>query len=188
MKIIRHVNRKIKNKKKFQEQPKKFEKRWKTRPRKNVSLYPYLIGISQYRRNLFLTVADFRGRIKLWTSVGSGGYKNKEKLDYLAVFPTVIEFLKRLEKRRIFRFFLKFKNLRKIRSARKAFKNVFLNFLKKRKKSKFKLLGCWGELYISFNGCRPKKKRRKRKRRRAKWFNRGWNYVLKKKYKKKIKN
>lgn len=185
MKIIRHANRKIKLKKKLQEQPKKFEKRWKTRPRKKVSLYPYIISISQYRRNLFLTVADFRGRIKLWTSMGIGGYKNKEKLDYLAVFPTVIKFLKILKKRKILRFFFIFKNLRRIRGARIAFQKVFFSFVKKTKKNKLLLLGCWTQLHMSFNGCRSKKKRRKRKRRRVKWFNRGWKYRLNLKYKKK---
>lgn len=168
MKIVRHSNKKTKKQKKVQKQPNKFENRWKTRPRKIFSRYPYLMTFAQYRRNVFLTIADFRGRIKIWTSIGSGGYKNKEKIDFLAVFPVVKDFLKTVERRRLNIFFIKFKNLRRRGGARKAFRKVFKTFLQRTRKKKFRFLGCWTELHISFNGCRVKKQRRKRKRRRAK--------------------
>ena len=185
MKIIRKNKTKIKKKNLLEHKP-KFEKRWKTRPHKFFSNYPYLMTVTQFRRNIFLTITDFHGRIKVWTNIGSSGYKNKEKINYLAVFPVVKEFLKVVEKRRLFIFFLIFRNIRRWRGARAAFRHVFHQYLLTKKKKEFRLLGCWTELFISFNGCRLKKKRRKRKKRKSKRLLSGFNYKIKKKFTKKV--
>jgi ribosomal protein S11 len=147
------------------EQLKPFHSTWIPRSRK-YSKYPYLLTISFFRSNVFLTASDFQGRIKVWTNAGRSGFKGRVKTDYMALITVTEHFLKRLYKFGIRYVFFKFKNFRRGRFAiRKAFR-------RNKRKYRFRFLGVWTELHISFNGCRNKKCRRKRKRRfaRRRWF------------------
>lgn len=165
---------------------------WKVRSKK-YSKYPYIITVSFFRKNLFLSVSDICGRIKLWTNAGRLGFKGTDKTQYLSVVTIAEKFFKKLIRYGIRDVFLKFNNYKRSRHAiKKAIKKlklapkrkkyqkkqgklvwVTINGKKKRimkygKPRKIRFLGIWTELHVSFNGCRKRKDRRKRSRRRAK--------------------
>lgn len=133
---------------------------WKVR-KKKYSAYPYVITISFFRTNVFLTASDLRGRIKYWTNAGRLGFKGSEKTAYMAIVTVAEAFFKKIRNSRIKYVFLKFKNFRRPRAAIKK----VIRKLKKEKYRKLRYLGIWTELHVSFNGCRRKKLRRKRQKR-----------------------
>jgi len=110
-----------KNQKKLKKSaPRKNYKPWATRSPK-YSDFPYLITVSFFRRNLFLTAADFQGRIKVWTNAGRVGFKGRTKTEYLALITVTQDCLKKVWMYGIRHVFLKFKNFRRARNAiRKA--------------------------------------------------------------------
>lgn len=183
MKIVR---REKKNKRHNQrlELKKKTYNPWKVRSKK-YSEYPYVVTVSFFRKNVFLSASDLRGRIKFWTNAGRLGFKGADKTQYMAVVTVAEKFFKKLVRYGIRDVFLKFKNYKRSRNAiKRAIKKLKLTGKKTRWK-KFKLggktknqklygtrqvrfLGIWTELHISFNGCRKKKERRKRQRRNTK--------------------
>lgn len=160
MKVRRKQNKKLKNKGR-KEQPKHY-KRWLARPQK-YSRFPYLITVSEFRRNIFLTAADFQGHIKLWTNAGRSGFKGRNKTESVAITSLTKTFLKKVWDYGIRTVFFKFKHCRRAQHAvKKALRtNRFT------KKNNLKFLGVWTELNLSFNGCRRKKLRRKKRRRRS---------------------
>lgn len=166
---------------------------WKVRSKK-YSEYPYVITVSFFRKNVFLSASDLRGRIKLWTNAGRLGFKGADKTQYLTVVTVAEKFFKKLMRYGIRDVFLKFNNYKRSRWAiKKAIKKLKLAGTKKYKaqaqrwvwktvkgkkvktilpsqngKRKIRFLGIWTELHVSFNGCRKRKDRRKRQRRKAK--------------------
>lgn len=160
MKVRRKQNKKLKNKGR-KEQPKHY-KRWLARPQK-YSRFPYLITVSEFRRNIFLTAADFQGHIKFWTNAGRAGFKGRNKTEAVAITSLTKTFFKKVWDYGIRTVFLKFKHCKRahhaVKKALRTNRFTHKNFLK--------LLGVWTELNLSFNGCRRKKLRRKKRRRRA---------------------
>lgn len=162
MKIVRKQKKKSKKKQRL-EQPKKQYKRWKIRSKK-YSDYPYIITVSFFRRNVFLTASDLQGRIKVWTNAGRWGFKGRNKKEYMAIVTVAENFFRKVANFGIRFVFLKFKNFRNPRAAIK--KAIRKHKRKKNSRLRLKYLGIWTELHVSFNGCRRKKLRRKRFRRR----------------------
>lgn len=167
---------------------------WKVRSKK-YSEYPYIITVSFFRKNVFLSASDLRGRIKLWTNAGRLGFKGADKTQYLSVVTVAEKFFKKLMRYGIRDVFLKFNNYKRSRFAiKKAIKKLKLpgsrryrslvkrwvwrkvngkrkrvqELVKPKGKRKIRFLGIWTELHVSFNGCRKRKDRRKRQRRKAK--------------------
>jgi ribosomal protein S11 len=140
---------------------------WATRSPK-YSSYPYLITVSFFRHNIFITAADFKGRIKVWISTGSFGFKGRDKTDYLSLITIGHIFFKKLAKfAKIYAFF-KFKNF----SPRwPAIRKVLLT-QKKQKQLKVHFLSLLIDLHITFNGCRRKQLPRHRTKRRPRRFKR----------------
>lgn len=191
---MRIVRKEKKNKKQKQRivQTNKIYNPWKVRSKK-YSEYPYIVTVSFFRKNIFLSASDFRGRIKVWTNAGRLGFKGADKTQYMAVVAIAQKFFKKLRRHGIRKIFLKFKNYKRPRHAiKKALKKLRVisrskwcwrtKLVKKHGKKitikiktkvgkkglNLKILGMWTELHVSFNGCRNKKQRRKRHRRRAK--------------------
>lgn len=192
MRIVRKEKKNKKQKQKQRKEHKKIYTPWKVRAKK-YSEYPYIVTVSFFRKNVFLSASDFRGRIKFWTNAGRLGFKGSDKTHYMAVVTIAEKFFKKLRRYGIRKIFLKFKNYKRPRNAiRKALKKLRILYrsrkphwktksiikngkrIKHRVKGytkwwpKFKVIGIWTELHVSFNGCRNKKQRRKRHRRRAK--------------------
>ena len=162
MRIVRKSKKKVKKKERLEE-PNKQYNLWQTRSKK-FSKYPYIITVSFFRRNFFLTASDLRGRIKLWTNSGRFGFKGRYKKDFMVIMTVADKFFKRLKKYGIKYVFLKFKNFRR---SRHAIRKV-LQKHRKYSKPYLRFIGIWTEMHVSFNGCRKKKLRRKRFRRRTK--------------------
>ncbi len=179
---MRITRREKKNKKQKQrlEAKKKIYSPWKGRSKK-YSEYPYVVTVSFFRKNLFLSASDLCGRIKYWISAGRGGFKGKDKQNHLAIVTIAEKFFSKLVRYGIRDVFLKFKNYKRNRYAiRKAIRKKKLLGARRRRRFKWKgrkkirgnrkmrFLGIWTELHISFNGCRKKKQRRKRSKRHTK--------------------
>lgn len=192
MKVIRKQKKNKKQKQKILG-TKELYNPWQGRS-KQYSEYPYIVTVSFFRKNVFLSASDITGKIKLWINAGRLGFKGADKIQYIAVIAVAEKFFKRLVRYGIRHVFLKFKNYKRPRAAiKKAIKKLRLTKVKKfpatrktvwkklkgryrkitqwvrgkRIPSKLHFLGIWTELHVSFNGCRKKKQRRKRHRRRA---------------------
>lgn len=125
--------------------------------KKTSSPYPYIITISNYKTNVFFSVADIHGQIKAWTSTGRSDFKNKDKTTYMAVIRVTELFYRKIWNLGIRCVLFKFKNLRK-RNTRFAIKN---GLRKIRRSIPLKYMGFLAHTQLAFNGCRKKKKRRK---------------------------
>jgi len=88
------------------------KKRWILR-KKIFSPYPYVITISNYKTNVFFTVANIQGQTKSWTSTGRSKFKNKDKTTYMAVVRVTEIFYKKLWNLGVRCVLFKFKNLYK---------------------------------------------------------------------------
>lgn len=105
---------------------------WKVREKK-YSEYPYIVTVSFFRKNVFISASDLRGRIKLWTNAGRFKFKGADKIQYLAIVEVAQKFFKKLLNYGIRDIFLKFSNFRRPRAAiRKAIRSLKLGG-KKRK-------------------------------------------------------
>lgn len=95
---------------------------WKARPKK-YSEYPYVVTVSFFRRNIFISASDIRGRIKLWSNTGRLGFVGNDKKQYIALIDTAKRFFENLVRYGIRDIFLKFNNFKRTRYAiRKAIK------------------------------------------------------------------
>ena len=143
---MRVVRKEKKNKKQKQivEQKKKVYIPWKVRSKK-YSKYPYIITVSFFRKNVFLSASDLRGRIKCWTNAGRLGFKGADKTQYMAIVTVAESFFKRLTRYGIRDVFVKFKNYKRPRHAiKKAIKNLKLAGRKgRRRRNKNKTLQNW---------------------------------------------
>ena len=143
-----------KNKKIRLVQKKSVKKRWVTK-KKTFSNYPYVITVSRYRRNIFLTAANLKGQTKFWTNSGRCGFSGRNKTNKMAVLTVANIFFEKMSNFRIKYLIFKYKNYNRSRwQIRKVLK-------KTRKKRRLKILGFLIETQITFNGCRTKKKKRK---------------------------
>ena len=125
MKVIRK-EKKSKKQKQRSELKKKIYNPWKVRSKK-YSEYPYVVTVSFFRKNLFLSASDLRGRIKFWTNAGRLGFKGADKTQYMAIVTVAEKFFKKLIRYGIRDVFLKFKNYKRPRNAiKKAIKNLEL--------------------------------------------------------------
>lgn len=125
MRIIR--KEKKKNKKKLRVEQKKGGYRpWKVRSKK-YSEYPYIVTVSFFRKTIFLSASDLRGRIKVWTNAGRLGFKGGDRTQFLAIVEVAQKFFKKLPRYGIRDVFLKFNDFRRSRHAiRKALRKLKL--------------------------------------------------------------
>lgn len=133
---------------------------------------PYILTVSFFKRNLYITLSNIYGEIRCWWSSGRNRFSGRARTNALAVITVTQNFLWRIRLSRLPAIFLKFRNLRKAKVAvRKAFRlhRKRLRTLKRRNKiPSIPILGIFTELHVSFNGCRGKKLKRKKRRRRTK--------------------
>ena len=114
-----------KNKKLRLEQKNSVRNRWIAR-KKTLSDGPYVITVSNYRRNIFFTAADLEGQTKLWINSGRSGFKGREKTNKMAVLTVANLFFKRLCRHGIKEAIFKYKNFNKNRwQIRKAIRKFW---------------------------------------------------------------
>jgi ribosomal protein S11 len=158
MRKLRYNKRKkFKNKKKNQLRTKPLiigKNRWIAK-KKTFSPYPYIITVSFYKRNVFFTLSNIKGQIKIWTSSGRLHFKGRDKTTYMAIIQINQIFFKKIWRLGIRCAILKLKNVSRTRIAiRKSIRMM-------RKICPIKFVGLFMQMQIAFNGCRKKKKRRK---------------------------
>jgi ribosomal protein S11 len=127
---------------------------WKSKP-KTFSLYPYIIIVSFFRRNLFLNLTDLKGQTKIWINAGQCGFSGRAKVAYMASVSIMQNFIQRIWKYGARVVILKFKNgIGPRRSIKRA-------IVQNRILYKFRFISFVYSLKLAFNGCRHKKKRRR---------------------------
>lgn len=158
MKIVRK-EKIIKNKKQKQViEQKKVYTPWKVRSKK-YSEYPYIVTVSFFRKNVFLSASDLRGRIKYWTNAGRLGFKGGDKTQYMAIVTVAESFFKKLTRYGIRDIFLKFKNYKRPRNAiKKAIRNLKLTGSRRRKKNQ--TIRRWKWQWVPIKGKKTKKRMR----------------------------
>lgn len=125
MRIKRKEKKEIKKKKRL-EQKKGGYIPWKVRSKK-YSEYPYVVTVSVFRKTLFLSASDLRGRIKVWLNVGRLGYTGRNRTQYAALVAVAQQFFKKLPRYGIRDVFLRFSNIKRARHAiRKAIRKLKL--------------------------------------------------------------
>jgi ribosomal protein S11 len=121
------------------------------------SLYPYLLVISSFRRNVFFNVTNFKGQTKCWTSSGRCGFVGRNRINHMALITVTEKFIERISNQGIRRLILIFKNYS---HSHRAIVRGIKRSLKERKAS-IKFLGLTLKTQNVFNGCRRKKRRRR---------------------------
>jgi ribosomal protein S11 len=163
MRVVRKEKKnKNKNKKQVVEQKKVYIP-WKIRSKK-YSEYPYIVTVSFFKKNVFLSASDLRGRIKYWTNAGRLGFKGRDKTQFLALITIAQNFFKKLTRYGIRDVFLKFKNFKRTRYAiKKAIRKSRILGWSKRgfRRSAYKKVAKWRWKWIERKGKKKIKKRRK---------------------------
>lgn len=159
MRIVRKEKKKNKKKQRV-EQNKGGYRPWKVRSKK-YSEYPYVVTVSFFRKTIFLSASDLRGRIKLWTNAGRLGFKGGDRTQFLAIVEVAQKFFKKLPRYGIRDVFLKFNNFRRSRHAiRKAIRKLKLTGKRGPKKQPNR----WK--WVKRNGKRIKIKKQVRRRKK----------------------
>lgn len=152
MRIVRKEKKNKKQKQKQRIEHKKIYNPWKVRSKK-YSEYPYIVTVSFFRKNVFLSASDFRGRIKVWTNAGRLGFKGADKTQYMAVVAIAQKFFKKLRRYGIRKIFLKFKNYKRPRHAiKKALRK--LRIMTRSYRNRYRK--CWTTKIIKKNGKKLK--------------------------------
>lgn len=151
---------KIKLKKKNQKQIKNskyltFKRSW-TKKSFKYSFYPYLLIISFFRRNVFLTATNHLGQTKCWTSSGRAGFKGRVKIEHMALVTTANNFFQKIWNQGIRHMLLIFKNYNPRHKA--IIRAIKLSL---EKKMQMNFIGFIIKTQTVFNGCRRKKFRHK---------------------------
>lgn len=163
MRVVRKEKKnKIKNKKQVVEQKKVYIP-WKIRSKK-YSEYPYIVTVSFFKKNVFLSASDLRGRIKYWTNAGRLGFKGRDKTQFLALITIATNFFKNLRRYGIRDFFLKFKNFKRTRYAiKKAIRKSRILGWSRRglrfRQRPYKKVTRWRWKWIARKGKKKKKRR-----------------------------
>lgn len=159
MKVVRKEKLNKKKKQKQIIEQKKIYTPWKVRSKK-YSEYPYIVTVSFFRKNVFLSASDLRGRIKYWTNAGRLGFKGGDKTQYMAIVTVAESFFKKLTRYGIRDVFLKFKNYKRPRNAiKKAIRNLKLTGSKRRKK--YKIIRRLKWKWVPIKGKNGKKKNKR---------------------------
>lgn len=118
----------------------------------NKSLH--IICVTFFRRNIFLTVVNVKGEIKVNFTAGQFGFKGKNKVASMAITETTLQFFKLVWKAGIRVIIIKYNGYhirrRAFRKGLRASKKIY----------KLKILGLLITTQVAFNGSKRKKRRR----------------------------